>query len=100
MATNTKSSVYKYQHDNYSTVAAASVATKTPTHPACYLLISNTDSANDAKVSFDGGSNYITIRHGVSLELFPANLISYMVKDAVDNSHATIECLYGYEQNW
>jgi hypothetical protein len=98
MATNVRSNSLKYRHDNYSTVAAASVATKTPVEPADYLLISNVDAANDAKLSFDGGTTYITLHHGLALELFPCRMISYMVKDAVDASHATIECLYGSEE--
>ena len=97
MATNIRSNSYVYRHDNYNTPAAASIATKTPAQPIDYLLISNVDTANDAKVSFDGGTKFITIKHGFSLELWPAKMISYMVKDAVDNSHASIECLYGSE---
>lgn len=98
MATNTVSNSLIYRHENYSTVAAASVATKTPTSPADYVLIINTDTANDAKLSFNGGSTFITLKHGFGLELFPNKMRNYMVKDAVDNSHATIECLYGSEQ--
>jgi hypothetical protein len=98
MATNTKSSSYIYRHDNYSTVASSSVATKTPAEPISYLLISNTDAANDAQVSFDGGTNFITVKHGVALELYPANMVSYMVQDAVDGSHAAMQCLYGSDR--
>ena len=86
------------RHDNYTTVAAASIATKTPTSPLDYLLISNTDAANDASFSFDGGTTFFTVAHGTSLSLYVDKLQSYKVKDAVDNSHATIQCLYGSEK--
>lgn len=98
MAQNSVSNSNVYRHDNYSTVAAASVATKTPINPIDYLLIINTDGSNDASVSFDGGATFITILHGNSLELFPSKMQSYKIKDAVDNSHATIQCLYGSEK--
>lgn len=96
MATSVRSNSFVYQHDNYSTTSSA--ATKTPANkPIDYLLISNVDSANDASISFDGGNNFITVKHGVSLELFPARMYSYQVQDASSGNHASLQCLYGSE---
>lgn len=97
MAANVRSSSYFYRQDNYTTVAAASVATKTPLVPIDYLLIYNTDAANSASLSFDGGNTFFTLKAGVQLQLFPSKMISYMVKDTVDNSHAALQCIYGSE---
>lgn len=83
------------RHDNYNT--ASSAATKTPTNPIDYLLIQNVDAANDASISFDAGSTFITLAHGSSLELYVSKLVSYQIKDANSGSHATMQCLYGSE---
>lgn len=96
MATQTVSNSLIYRHDNYNTTSTA--ATKTPTARIDYLLLSNTDSANDASISFDGGNTFLTLKHGVSLELLPNKLVSYQVKDASSGNHATMECLYGSDQ--
>ena len=84
--------------DNYTTVAAASVATVTLPKNCIGLLFYNSHATNAAKISLDGGTTYFVVPPASVLPYLPVwHMVSYLVKDGTDSNHATISCLYFVE---
>jgi hypothetical protein len=100
MASRVRSDVQQFIHDNYSidgTPATKEAGLHIDGSPVLinYLLIENMDSTNSIAVSFDGGTNWKTLKPGYSIDVEVDSFVNYMVKALAGT--VPVEALYGVE---
>lgn len=93
MSQRMRSDAQKFTHDNRALSTTA--ATVTLPKACTSILIDNVDAAISDLVSFDGGTNFKTVKAGSQLSVDCDSLVSFQIKSA--SGTPNVEMLYASE---